>query len=247
MVTVTFAPIALAQEQTPPKIVSRVEAAYPEDLLSAGVQGDVVVQFDIGSDGVPLNLRIVQALDPRLDEKASEAVSKWRFQPGTKDGNPVVWKDVKANIGFHLIAKNIGPPPMISPPDRLLKLNLTKSEVEALVGKPKKVRVSGRYRSEEWTYATFHVWFNAQSGKVNEVATNEQIKTMKADDRRRRSITIATAAAGIAQQVIFQQTCPQIYRIPLLLMNAAQYQWLQACNANGFMLFGFYVFTGGQK
>jgi hypothetical protein len=41
--------------------------------------------------------------------------------------------------------------------------------------------------------------------------------------------------------------CPQVYRIPLIFMDANAAQWLQACNANGFMLFGMYVYTGGNR
>lgn len=33
--------------------------------------------------------RVVHSLDPGLDKKAIEAVSKWRFRPGEKDGKPV--------------------------------------------------------------------------------------------------------------------------------------------------------------
>ena len=38
---------------------------------------------------MPQNPRVVRALGLGLDEKAIEAVMKWRFQPGLKDGKPV--------------------------------------------------------------------------------------------------------------------------------------------------------------
>jgi outer membrane biosynthesis protein TonB len=35
-------------------------------------------------------LRVVKGIGLGLDEKAIEAVTKWRFKPGLKDGKPVV-------------------------------------------------------------------------------------------------------------------------------------------------------------
>jgi hypothetical protein len=39
--------------------------------------------------------------------------------------------------------------------------------------------------------------------------------------------------------------CPRAYRKPVIWMTAADVQLVQACNANGFMFFGAYVYTGG--
>jgi TonB family protein len=46
-------------------------------------------------DGNAKNIRVVRPLGMGLDEKAVEAVAKWRFKPGMKDGLPVA---VKANV-----------------------------------------------------------------------------------------------------------------------------------------------------
>jgi TonB family protein len=34
-------------------------------------------------------MRVIQSLGLGLDEKAMEAVRKWRFRPGNKNGKPV--------------------------------------------------------------------------------------------------------------------------------------------------------------
>ena len=39
--------------------------------------------------GIPQDIRIVRSLGLGLDQKAIEAVQKWRFKPGQKDGQPV--------------------------------------------------------------------------------------------------------------------------------------------------------------
>jgi protein TonB len=37
-----------------------------------------------------------------LDEKAIEAVKKWRFQPSMKDGHPVRYGPVEIDVDFRL-------------------------------------------------------------------------------------------------------------------------------------------------
>ena len=38
-----------------------------------------------------------------LDEKAIEAVMKWRFQPGCKDGKPVTVALAQVEVNFRLL------------------------------------------------------------------------------------------------------------------------------------------------
>jgi len=54
--------------------------------------------------GVGAIARILEIYE-RLDQKAIEAVSRWRFDPATKDGKPVaVW--IAVETSFHLYNKN---------------------------------------------------------------------------------------------------------------------------------------------
>ena len=43
----------------------------------------------VDSEGHARNVKVVKSLGMGLDEKAIEAVEKWRFKPGMKDGHPV--------------------------------------------------------------------------------------------------------------------------------------------------------------
>ena len=52
---------------------------------------------------------------------------------------------------------------------------------------------------------------------------------------------VANAISG----VYLTYACPRVYRKPVIWMTAADVQLVQACNANGFMAFGVYVYTGG--
>lgn len=43
----------------------------------------------IDVEGRPQDIHVVKSLGMGLDEKAMEAVAKWRFKPAVKDGQPV--------------------------------------------------------------------------------------------------------------------------------------------------------------
>jgi TonB family protein len=88
------APVAdLAQ----PVITRKVDPAYPLQLMQQNVAGTVILYAVIHADGKVGNVRILRGVDPRLDQFAREAVSRWQFQPATKNGSPV---DVEAT--FHV-------------------------------------------------------------------------------------------------------------------------------------------------
>lgn len=51
--------------------------------------GKVALLVIIDPTGRPVGARVWQGLDPDLNVLAIQAVGKWRFRPGTKDGKPV--------------------------------------------------------------------------------------------------------------------------------------------------------------
>jgi len=79
----------VAQLQTPPKVVSKVEPAYTDEARKAKIQGPVVLSLVIDSHGLPRNINVTKSLDKGLDQQAIVAIEKWRFAPGVKDGMPV--------------------------------------------------------------------------------------------------------------------------------------------------------------
>jgi TonB family protein len=70
-------------------VLAKVEPEYSEEARKAKFQGTVMLYIEVDENGKPKNLRVVRALGLGLDEKAIEAVSKWKFRPGFKDGKPV--------------------------------------------------------------------------------------------------------------------------------------------------------------
>ena len=79
-----------------PILVFRQEPEYSEEARAAKLQGTVLVSLVVGEDGQPRNVRVRKSLGLGLDENAVEAVSRWRFRAGTKDGQPVA---VESSIG----------------------------------------------------------------------------------------------------------------------------------------------------
>jgi len=79
----------VAQVQTPPKVVSKVEPNYTDDARTAKIQGPVVLSLVIDPQGRPWNIRVTKSLDKGLDQEAIAAIEKWHFAPGVKDGKPV--------------------------------------------------------------------------------------------------------------------------------------------------------------
>jgi len=74
---------------TAPSLLSKVEPEYSEEARRAKYQGTVVLYVEVFPDGKAHNLKVLRSLGLGLDEKAIEAVNKWRFRPGFKDGKPV--------------------------------------------------------------------------------------------------------------------------------------------------------------
>ena len=72
-----------------PKIVKHVEPEYSEAARRAKFNGVVSMTLVVDEKGMPRDIRVVRPTGMGLDEKALEAVRKWRFAPGRKNGVPV--------------------------------------------------------------------------------------------------------------------------------------------------------------
>lgn len=72
-----------------PKVLYKVDPEYTKEARDAKIEGTVLVQTEIHPDGRAHNTTVIQSLDPGLDRNAMEAISKWKFEPGKKDGEAV--------------------------------------------------------------------------------------------------------------------------------------------------------------
>lgn len=84
-----------------PRAIYDPDPEYSEEARKAKYQGTVVLWTVIGPDGRVHDLRVSRSLGMGLDQKAIEAVRKWRFEPAMKDGHPVAVQ-VNIEVNFRL-------------------------------------------------------------------------------------------------------------------------------------------------
>jgi TonB family protein len=72
-----------------PALLFKVEPSYSDEARALKVAGTVTVQVIVNPDGTASDFVVLEGLGYGLDEKAIEAISRWKFRPGTLDGNPV--------------------------------------------------------------------------------------------------------------------------------------------------------------
>jgi periplasmic protein TonB len=72
-----------------PSLIFKVEPEYSEEARKAKYQGVVILYVEIDPSGKASNIKVTRSLGLGLDEKAIEAVKKWKFKPGMKNGQAV--------------------------------------------------------------------------------------------------------------------------------------------------------------
>ena len=81
-------PIRLSAGVTAPVKIKDVRPIYTDLALRAGIQGTVVIEAIINTDGQVINARVLRSI-PLLDQAALEAVRQWAFMAGRLNGVPV--------------------------------------------------------------------------------------------------------------------------------------------------------------
>lgn len=85
-----------------PIIQEQIRPVYPYRARTRGIQGYVDVEFTVKSDGSTSEMVVRKAEPPAVfDSAACQAVSRWRFAPGIRQGKPVASR-MKIRIRFTL-------------------------------------------------------------------------------------------------------------------------------------------------
>ena len=88
----------------PPRLHRKVEPEYSEEARQARLEGNVVLNVMVGTDGKVSDLQVLHGLGMGLDESAVTAVSAWQFDPATKHGEPVSAR-ARIEVNFRLLDK----------------------------------------------------------------------------------------------------------------------------------------------
>jgi protein TonB len=91
---------SLNDDIVPPRIVRQVNPQYSSGSHGINVEGSVVVETVVSSQGTPTNVHVVKSLHKDVDGAAVEAVKQWAFAPGKKNGKPVAVR-LQIEIHFH--------------------------------------------------------------------------------------------------------------------------------------------------
>jgi protein TonB len=76
---------------TQPRLIREIKPQYTSNAMRAKVQGSVLLECVVRPDGSVTDVQVLRSLDPTfgLDQEAIKAAMQWRFQPGTRFGQPV--------------------------------------------------------------------------------------------------------------------------------------------------------------
>jgi protein TonB len=80
-----------------PRKTHDARPVYPPVAIAAKVEGVVIIEATIGTDGAVVNARVTRSV-PLLDQAALDAVRQWRFTPTLLNGTPV---DVLMTVTVH--------------------------------------------------------------------------------------------------------------------------------------------------
>ena len=75
-----------------PQPIAQSSPMYPAELRRRRVEGTVSVVFLVDTEGRVTNPSVEKSTDPAFERAALEAVRRWRFEPGTRQGRKVQFK-----------------------------------------------------------------------------------------------------------------------------------------------------------
>lgn len=86
------ADFSLSDLDQPPRPTFQPPPEYPGALRKQKLTGTVQLLFVVGEDGRVNNPIVQKSTHPAFDQPALQAVRRWRFEPGKRNGKPVAFK-----------------------------------------------------------------------------------------------------------------------------------------------------------
>ncbi len=79
-------PQGLTITDGPSVVIVRVAPIYPARAVAMGLEGQVVVQFDVTAEGQVINASVVQSTHTVFEKAAIKAAERFKFKPRVIDG-----------------------------------------------------------------------------------------------------------------------------------------------------------------
>lgn len=83
---------SIADLDQAPRVVFQPPPSYPPELRRRKVNGTVHVMFMVDVTGRVINPMVQKTPDPALERPALDAVRRWKFEPGKRNGQAVQFK-----------------------------------------------------------------------------------------------------------------------------------------------------------
>ncbi|MBM3783433.1 MAG: energy transducer TonB [Acidobacteria bacterium] len=93
---------AILGVSTPPQLIYRVEPEYSDQARQARFNGSVLLRIVVDEQGRPRDIEVVRGAGLGLDERAIQAVEKWRFRPARR-GSRTVPVPATVEVNFRLL------------------------------------------------------------------------------------------------------------------------------------------------
>ena len=95
--------LAACASSSPAQFVSGAEMVYPPAAKAEGIEGYVVIRYDVTAEGAVINAEVVEA-EPEgiFVEAALASIVQWRFHAATLGGKPVETPGLVSTLRFRL-------------------------------------------------------------------------------------------------------------------------------------------------
>ena len=88
---------------SPPLFVSGADMVYPPGAKAEGIEGYVVIRYDVTARGTVVNAQVMEAEPEGVFEQAAlAAIVQWRFRAATEAGKPVETLGLVSTLRFRL-------------------------------------------------------------------------------------------------------------------------------------------------
>jgi TonB family protein len=91
------------------KLIKKVEPVYPDEARKAGIEGLVVLEGTIDTEGNVSKVKVLKGENESLNKAAAEAVKQWKYKPAILKGKPMP-VNFTVTVKFSLNDKESGAP-----------------------------------------------------------------------------------------------------------------------------------------